>query len=114
MVCIIPKSEQFDYIGFYHGNGLNNSLYGIMLNKNGTVFQLHQPNKDIYVRLIKVTSQYMLIITFSNVSCAMDGSYILALMRQVAGGPEEYKSTSGYLQVTSKYMQPVLGYIQNS
>lgn len=103
MLCTIPTSEKFEYVGFHYGTGLDNSLYGTVLNRNGTIFQIHKSNSDIYVRLIELTSQYMLIITFSNVTCAMDGVYRLALMRQEVGTPEEYKGTNGYLQVKSKY-----------
>lgn len=88
MLCTIPTSEKFEYVGFYYGTRLDNSLYGIVLNRNGTIFQTYKKNSDIYVSLIEITSQYTLVIQFSNVSCVMVGVYRLALMRKLAGAPD--------------------------
>lgn len=104
MICIIPKFEIFDYIGFYHEGGLNNSLFGILLNKDGSIYKTYENNSYIEIDFRTTSSIFKLMITFKNVSCAMDGIYSVALLRHVSNNLDEIiTSSTGYLQVTRKY-----------
>lgn len=104
MVCVIPKFENFDYIGFYHEGGLNNSLFGILLNNDGSIYKTYEDNSDIEVNFETTSSIFKLMITFKNVSCAMDGLYSVALVRHVSNNLYEIiTSARGHLRVTSKY-----------
>lgn len=102
MQCTIPKLEQFDYIGFYHQSGLENSSYGVQLYRNGTTFNQINNNKNINVNL-HIMSSFYLSITFTNISCDMEGFYTVALMRQIAEEVVEFTGAVGHLQVTSKF-----------
>lgn len=102
MSCTIQKSDQFDYIGISHDEGANNSIYGILVNKDGTTIQNYVENQNIDVK-INSTSTINLFLTFINVSCAMDGFYKVALFRNMSGEIKESVSKNIQLKVSSKY-----------
>ncbi|VDI11699.1 Hypothetical predicted protein [Mytilus galloprovincialis] len=109
MICMIPKFEIFDYIGFYHEGGLNNSLFGILMNKDGSIYKTYENNSDIEIDFQTTSSIFKLIITFKNVSCAMDGIYSIVLLRHVSNNLDAIiTSATGHLQVTRQHAKPTL------
>lgn len=101
IVCTIQKSNQFDYIRISHDEGSNNSIYGILLNKDGTTIQNFVENQDINVTINSI-STINLVLTFVNVSCAMDGVYKVALISNMSGEMKESVSRKIQMEVSSK------------
>lgn len=98
--CTIQKSDYFDYIEISHGDGANNSIYGVLLNKDGKTIQNYVENQSINVT-INSTSTINLALTFVNVSCTMDGFYKVALIRNMSGEMKVSVSRNIQLEVSS-------------
>lgn len=106
IVCIIQQSDEFDYIGITHDEEASNSVYGILINKNGTTLQNNVVNQDINVTINSI-STINLVLTFVNVSCAMEGFYKVALISNMSGEMKESVSRKIQLEVSSEYVTRV-------
>lgn len=78
MRCNFKAPEQTEniLIGIYHGDGFNDTDFGINFYLNGTVHRSLVPNEDIDVAIF---NEY-LTITFKNISSTMGGYYHVSLI----------------------------------
>ncbi|CAG2239310.1 unnamed protein product [Mytilus edulis] len=105
--CTIKKSEEIEYIGISHENGIANTMYGVMFYKNGTIFKINNDNQDITIT-VDSTSTINLIITFINVTCTMDGSYKVALISNNSGEMNEIIGENVLLKIRSPTGKPTV------
>ncbi|XP_063428142.1 mucin-3B-like isoform X2 [Mytilus trossulus] len=105
--CTIIKSEEFEYIGISHENGFDNTIYGVSVYKNGTIFKTYKENQDISIS-IESTSTIKLIITFINVTCTMDGSYKVSLISNSSGEMNEIIGVNVLLKIRSPTGKPTV------
>ncbi|CAC5391886.1 unnamed protein product [Mytilus coruscus] len=107
MECTVKKSEEFEYIGIYYGNGFDNTIYGVLVYKNGTIFKTYKEHQDISIN-IESTSTIKLMITFINVTCTMDGSYKVALISNISGEMDEIIGRNVLLKIRSPAGKPTI------
>ncbi|XP_071165956.1 uncharacterized protein [Mytilus edulis] len=105
--CTITKSEEFEYIGISHENGISSTIYGVSVDKNGTIFITFKENQDISIN-VESTSTLKLIITFINVTCTMDGSYKVALISNSSGEMNEIIGENVLLKIRSPTGKPTV------
>ncbi|XP_052105719.1 uncharacterized protein LOC127738483 [Mytilus californianus] len=109
MRCKFKAPEQTDnmLIGIYHGDGLNDTVFGILLYLNGTVHTANASNEDIDVAILNETD---IVITLKEVSALMGGYYHVSFIEinSITGELDQLRTDKTYLSVTRPPDNPTL------
>lgn len=95
-----PKETENILIGIYHGDGLNDTDFGVTFYLNGTVHRSLASNEDINVAILNEN----ITITFKNISSTMGGYYHVFFIEinPNSGDINELSTSKTYLNATRK------------